>query len=276
MAVLVRNQALNFSHDPAGSDSQNNMAKAAREHVLDRSFRRKLARPGAQIRFEMIPDRLMEFYRNELKQAERYCADHRESLYRRPAFFHLFDVVLRRSSKLCVFFRLAGMERQALGPEPIPERPDQVLEHVEGYFDSRSRAIQPKRRLRRYLQVAAHQHYGTAAGTGQDEADQVAGGSPQKVDRQRRDLLGFCRRRNIRTFRTPPYDRKAPSGLSYRHISWGGPSRRVLLPLRNRRRSFFFRPYNQRHHGLSELDRPAGISQFEQNFAWKKKASRTR
>ena len=98
MAVLVRNQALNFSHDPAGSDSQNNMAKAAREHVLDRSFRRKLARPGAQIRFEMIPDRLTEFYRNELKQAERYCADHRESLYRRPAFFHLIDVVLRRSS----------------------------------------------------------------------------------------------------------------------------------------------------------------------------------
>ena len=162
------------------------------------------------------------------------------------------------------------MERQALGPEPIPERPDQVLEHVEGYFDSRSRAIQPKRRLRRYLQVVAHRHYGAAAVTGQDEADQVAGGSPQKVDRQRGDLLGFAVDGTFELFERLHMIEKLHQ--EYLLAVFSRAALRAGFCFRFEIcDEVLFRPYNQRHHGLSELDRPVGISQFEQNFAAKKK-----
>ena len=181
-------------------------------------------------------------------------------------FRRCFSTVLSASR----FFSACGNGAAALGPEPIPERPDQVLEHVEGNFDSRSRAIQPKRRYRFDFQVVAHRHYGTAAGTGQDEADQVAGGSPQEVDRQRGNLLGFAVDGTFELFECLHMIEK----LHQDYLC-------AVFPRATFRAGFcfrfeigdevLFRPYNQRHERLSELDRPVGISQFEQNFAWKKK-----
>ncbi len=227
-------------------------------------------RTGAQIRFEMIPAPFLELYRNELKQAERFCGDHRESFYRRPAFFHFFDVVLRRSFQFFVFFRLAGMARQALGPEPIPERPDQILEHVEGRFDSGSRKIQVKRRHCFNFQVVAHQHDGPATCSSQDEADQAAGRPPQKVERQSEDLLGFAVDGTFELFEQVDVIEKFHQ--DYLLAVFSGTTYRAWFCFRFEvGDEILFRPYNQRNDGLVELDGPNRIGQIEKYFARKKK-----